>query len=95
MEEKELTTEEKRLKKIAQLKARLQKEESRLASDRRKERDGQLVAWGVYVEAFYKSADEAGRQRLEESVKKTLTGRNLERAFSGFSRLKEAKENHA
>lgn len=87
MEEKELTTEEKRLKKIAQLKARLQKEESRLASARRKERDGQLVAWGVYVEAFYKAADDAGRQRLEESIKKHLTGRTLERALSGLKRI--------
>jgi tRNA A37 methylthiotransferase MiaB len=41
MEEKQqLTTEERRKQKIAQLKAQLQKEESRLNKDKRKERDG-------------------------------------------------------
>lgn len=54
MQEKELTTEEKRLKKIEQLKAKLQQEQARLSTARRKERDGQLVAWGVYVEALIK-----------------------------------------
>ena len=52
---KTLTTEEKRLKKIAQLKAQLQKEEARLNQDKRKERNGQLIALGVLVEEMYKS----------------------------------------
>lgn len=87
MEEKELTTEEKRLKKIAQLKARLQKEEARLADSERKKRTGQLISWGVMVEEIFKSTDEAGRQRLIESAKKHLKERNLQRALEGFSRL--------
>lgn len=87
MQEKELTTEEKRLKKIEQLKAKLQQEQARLSTARRKERDGQLVAWGVYVEALYKASDDAGRQRIEDSIRKHLTGRNLERALSGLVRL--------
>ena len=88
MEEKQqLTTEERRKQKIAQLKAQLQKEESRLNKDKRKERDGQLIAFGVYVEEFFKSTDIDGRTRLEESIKKHLSGRNLERALAGLARM--------
>ncbi|WP_280120297.1 hypothetical protein [Sangeribacter muris] len=86
-EKKQLTTEERRLQRIAQLKARLQKEEARLADSERKKRTGQLVSWGVMVEEIFKSADEAGRQRLIESAKKHLKDRNLQRALEGFSRL--------
>lgn len=88
MEKDTLTTEERRLKRIAQLKAKLQKEEARQTQSERKKRDGQLVAFGVYVEEFFKTADEDGRKRLEESIKKHLSGRNLERAIEGFQRLK-------
>lgn len=88
MEKDSLTTEERRLKRIAQLKAKLQKEEARQTQSERKKRDGQLVAFGVYVEEFFKTADEDGRKRLEESIKKHLSGRNLERAVEGLQRLK-------
>jgi len=88
MEKDSLTTEERRLKRIAQLKAKLQKEEARQTQSERKKRDGQLVAFGVYVEEFFKTADEDGRKRLEESIKKHLSGRNLERATEGLQRLK-------
>jgi hypothetical protein len=81
------TPEERRLQRIAQLKAKLQKEEARLSKDKRKERDGQLIAFGVYVEEFFKSADMEGRKRLEESIKKHLSGRNLERALAGLARM--------
>lgn len=88
MEKDTMTTEERRLKRIAQLKAKLQKEEARQTQSERKKRDGQLVAFGVYVEEFFKIADEDGRKRLEESIKKHLSGRNLERAIEGLQRLK-------
>ena len=52
MEKEQLTTAEKRNLKIEQLKARLQKEESRLNAQLRKERTGQLMAFGIYLEAF-------------------------------------------
>ena len=81
------TPEERRLQRIAQLKAKLQKEEARLSNDKRKERNGQLIAFGVYVEEFFKSADMDERNRLEESMKKHLSGRNLERALAGLSRI--------
>lgn len=86
-EDKTATPEERRLQRIAQLKAKLQKEEARLSKDKKKERDGQLIAFGVYVEEFFKSADIDGKKRLEESIKKHLSGRNLERALAGLARM--------
>ena len=89
MEEKQaLTTEEKRKLKIAQLKAQLQKEESRLNKDKRKERDGQLIAFGVLIEEAFKTGDEAARQKWVDLAKKHLKDRNLTRALAGFERLK-------
>lgn len=90
MEEKsKLTQEEKRLKRIAQLKAMLQQEEAKQNQEERKRRTGQLVAFGVYIEAFFKTSDDEARKRLEESIKKHLSGRNLERALDGIKRLSE------
>ncbi len=87
MDKKKFTIDEKKVLQIAQLKAQLQRAESQLAQKRKKDRDGQLVAWGVYVEEFYKHADESGKQKLEDSIKKHLTGRNLDRALAGLARL--------
>lgn len=89
MQENKQTTEEKRLQRIAQLKAKLQKEEARLSKDKIKERNGQLIAFGVYVEEFFKRADIDGRKRFEESIKKHLSGRNLDRALTGLKRISE------
>ena len=86
------TTEEKRLKKLDELKARLQKVQAQQNSLERKRRNGQLFAWGVLIEEIYKSADEAGRQKLVESARKHLKDRNLERAIQGFTRLSETKK---
>jgi hypothetical protein len=83
----QLTTEEKRKQRIAQLKAQLQREEAQLNKSKRKERDGQLIAFGVLVEEIFKTRDEIGRKKLIESAKKHLKDRNLMRALSGFERL--------
>lgn len=88
MEEKQpLTTEEKRARRIAHLRARLQKEEARQTESQRKKRDGQLISWGIMVEGIFKNTDEVGRQRLIDSAKKYLKERNLQRALEGFLRL--------
>lgn len=90
MEEKKLiTTEEKRKLRIAQLKAKLQKEEARLNQDKRKERNGQLIAFGVLVEEIFKLGDEKIIFSLTEAAKTRLKDRNLHRAIAGFERLKE------
>lgn len=82
-----LTQEEKRLKRIAQLKAMLQQEEAKQNQEERKRRTGQLVAFGGYIEEFFKISDDEAKKRLEESIKKHLSGRNLERALDGIKRL--------
>ena len=89
MSEQTLTTEQKRAQRIAQLRARLQKEEAKQAEVHRKKRDGQLFSWGIMVEEIFKSeiADEAGRQRLIDSAKRHLKEKNLQRALEGFTRL--------
>lgn len=90
MEEKKLiTTEEKRKLRIAQLKAKLQKEEARLNQEKRKERNGQLIAFGVLVEEIFKLGDEKIIFSLTEAAKTRLKDRNLYRAIAGFERLKE------
>ena len=85
-----MTTEEKRILRIKQLKAKLQKEQARLSAS--KERDGQLISFGVYIEEFFKSSNAEARKRLEESVKSHLKDRNLERALAGLKRLSEEEE---
>lgn len=82
-----LTQEEKRFKRIAQLKAMLQQEEAKQNQEERKRRTGRLVAFGVYIEEFFKTSDDEAKKRLEESIKKHLSGRNLERALDGIKRL--------
>lgn len=87
-----MTTEEKRILRIKQLKAKLQKEQARLSASKRKECDGQLISFGVYIEEFFKSSNAEARKRLEESVKSHLKDRNLERALAGLKRLSEEEE---
>lgn len=87
MEKEQLTTAEKRKLKIEQLKARLQKEESRLNAQLRKERTGQLMAFGIYLEAFYKIATPEDREYIKIKIKELLDGRNLERALAGIKRI--------
>lgn len=87
MPEQVLTTEQKREKRIAQLRAKLQKEEAKQADSQRKKRNGQLISWGILVEEVFTNADEAGRQQLIDSAKKYLKNRNLQQALEGFTRL--------
>ena len=53
----------------------------------RKERDGQLIAWGIMVEAQYRNAAPEQRERLVSAARKFLKDRNLSRALAGFARL--------
>lgn len=87
MEKEQLTTAEKRKLKIEQLKARLQKEESRLNAQLRKERTGQLMAFGIYLEAFLKVATPEEREQIKARIGEFLEGRNLDRAIAGIKRI--------
>ena len=86
MAEKSQTTREKRLAKIAQLEAQLQKEKARLNEEKRKERNGQLIAFGVFLEEYLK--DKPGRiPSMKQTMQRLLDGRNLERALAGVERI--------
>lgn len=87
MAEKILTPEEKQLLKIAPLKAKLQKEQARLQTSLRKERNGQLIVWGVLVEELYKEASPTEQAKWKEKARQKLKDRNLARAMAGFDRL--------
>lgn len=88
MAEKTQTTREKRLAKIAQLEALLQKEKARLNAEKRKERNGQLIAFGIFMEEYLK--DKPGRiPSMKQLMEKLLDGRNLDRALAGVLRIEE------
>ena len=87
-----VTTKKKRIQRIEQLKAKLQKEQAKLSASKRKERDGQLISFGVYIEEFFKSSNEDARKRLGESIKTHLKDRNLERAQAALKRLVEEEK---
>lgn len=80
------TTREKREKKISQLEARLQKERALLSEEKRKERNGQLIAFGIYLEAFLKAHPDQW-QKIKNSMRKFLSERNLDRALAGLERI--------
>lgn len=89
MEKDQMTTAEKRKARIEQLKAKLQKEESKLTAQLRKERTGQLMAFGILLEAIYKAANTGEREGIQKRIKELLQGRNLERALAGIARLEK------
>ena len=82
------TTKEKRLKKIAQLQARIEKEKALLNSAARKERTGQLVSAGVLLELIYTNTTAEGREKIKSQAEKYLKdNRNLQRTRAMFERL--------
>lgn len=86
MAEKKQTTREKRLKKISQLEVKLQKQRALLSEEKRKERNGQLIAFGIWVEEYVKKYP-ARKASVERSMNELLSGRNLDRALSGLERI--------
>lgn len=88
-QEKTLSKLEKNKLKIDRLKAKIHKEEARLKQNIRKERNGQLIAFGVFVEAYLKKIDDADRAEFVETMKLLLTGRTLERALAGVKRISD------
>ena len=68
-------------------KQRLAQKAAALNREARKERDGQLIAWGIMVEAKYRNAAPEHRERLISAARDFLKDRNLSRALAGFARL--------
>lgn len=89
MNKEQLTTAEKRKLRIEQLKAKLQKEENKLNAHIRKERNGQLMAFGIYFELLFKTLNPEEKIKVKERMTKLLKGRNLERALSGLKRIED------
>lgn len=83
-----LTTREKRQIKIAQLEAKLQKEKARLNEEKRKERNGQLIAFGIFLEEYLKNKPDEISE-IKDLFKDLLNGRNLNRALAGLERISE------
>lgn len=85
----EQTALEKRQQRIQALENKLQRERNRLSSQYRKTRNGQLISWGVMVEAAYRQGTPEQRTLLNELAVTYLSDeRNRWRAQSGFERIK-------
>ena len=81
-------------KTLAEKMANLQLQKQKLAQktaalnkEARKERDGQLIAWGIMVEARYRNATPDLREHIISTTRELLKDRNLSRALAGFVRL--------
>ena len=68
-------------------KQKLAQKAAALNKEARKERTGQLIAWGIMVEAQYRNATPDQRERIVSAARKLLQDRNLSRALAGFARL--------
>ena len=85
-------------KTLAEKMALLQRQKEKLAQkatalnkEARKERDGQLIAWGIMVEARYRNATPDLREQIISTTRELLKDRNLSRALEGFARLDAEK----
>lgn len=90
--ERPLTPSEKRVIKINQLKAKIQKEQARMNTEHRKLRNGQLVALGIFGELVYKEASRDERIKIATNAGKLLSGRNLDRVLGAFKRIEEEEK---
>ena len=68
-------------------KQKLAQKAAALNKEARKERTGQLIAWGIMVESRYRNAVPEHRERLISAARDFLNDRNLSRALAGFARL--------
>ena len=72
--------------KIARLEAELKNAKAEKTQENRKERNNQLMAFGILLETKYKSLSEAEQANIKAWVE-ILDERNKTRALAGFSRL--------
>ena len=68
-------------------KQKLAQKTAALNREARKERDGQLIAWGIMVEARYRNATPDLREHIISTTRELLKDRSLSRALTGFARL--------
>lgn len=89
-----VTTAAKPRKTLAEKMEALEKQKSRLAQraavlskEASKARNGQLIAWGLWVEHYCITAPAEQRAMVRKLVLEYLKDRNLTRAHEGFARL--------
>lgn len=72
-------------------KQKLAQKAAALNREARKERDGQLIAWGIMTEIQYGNGTPEQQEQFIAAAHKYLKDRNLSRALEGFARLEEEK----
>ena len=86
-----LTAKERQIARIEQLKAQLQKEEAKLKAEARKERNGQLVALGIFFEHAIQISPNEAIEGMTEEMKSFLSGKTLDRALAAVERVMKEK----
>lgn len=74
-------------KRIERLEMELKNAKAQKQGQARKERNGQLMAFGILMEEKYKRLPTEERTKFRQWASDLLDGRNLDRATAGFSRL--------
>ena len=74
-------------KRIERLEKELKNAKAQKQGQARKERNGQLMAFGILMEEKYKKLPTEERNKFKQWATDLLEGRNIERAMAGFSRL--------
>ena len=82
-------------KQVEKLEAELKEKKAKMASEKRKERGGQLVALGIVLESAFRRMGPAEKNKVQGWAEQ-LDPRNKQRALAAFARLlSEAKEPEA
>ena len=76
-------------KRIERLEKELKNAKAQKQGQARKERNGQLMAFGILLETKYKMLATEEKNKIKLWASDLLNGRNLERAMAGFARLDE------
>ena len=76
-----------KMRSLQRQKQKLAQKAAALNKEARKERTGQLIAWGIMVEAQYRNAAPDQRECIVSAAREFLKDRNLSRALAGFARL--------
>ena len=86
----ETTQLEKRLAKIGKLEAELKEQKAQITREKRKERNGQLMALGIMVELVFAKLT-PGEKTMLRGWAEPLDSRNKQRVLAAFERLAPAK----
>ena len=80
-------------KQVEKLEAELKEKKAKMASEKRKERGGQLVALGIMIEMVFRRMGPAEKARVQGWAEQ-LDPRNKLRALAAFARLWQQHHGH-